>query len=117
LTILTAVFILEHVIGGMTWKMAIIGSGLGGILFGVAALKTKGLALPFGLHSAWNFGQWAVGFKNKPGIWNAVVAKGYERKTENISLTAFVVVMLLAIIGIILFHKAGPKQKLTALAE
>jgi len=105
LLVMVVVFILEHVLAGMNWKMAIVGSGLGGLLFGIAALKTKGLALPVGLHSAWNFGQWMVGFKNGPGVWKAVVEKGYERETENISLAVFAVVMLLAIAGIVLYYK------------
>lgn len=105
LLFVTVIFVLEHAVAGMTWKMAVIGSGLGGILFGLSALKTRGLALPLGLHSAWNFGQWMTGFKNKPGIWNAVVEKGYERETENVGLAAFVSVMFLAIIGMVLFYK------------
>ena len=105
LTIVTVIFILEHVMAGSTWKMAVIGSGFGGILFGVAALKTKGLSLPLGLHFAWNFGQWMVGFKNASGVWNAVVEKGFETETENISLAAFAVVMLLSISGLISFYK------------
>lgn len=117
LLFITVIFILEHVAAGMTWKMAIIGSGLGGILFGLAALKTRGLALPLGLHSAWNFGQWMVGFKNKPGVWNAVVEKGYETETENISLAVFVLVMLLAIIGIVLFYKRKSIQENQAAAN
>jgi len=105
LLFITVIFILEHVVAGMTWKMAVIGSGLGGILFGLSALKTRGLALPLGLHSAWNFGQWMTGFKNKPGVWSAVVEKGYETETENLGLAAFVLVMLVAIIGIVTFYK------------
>ena len=105
LIIITTIFILEHVVAGMSWKMSIIGSGMGGILFGIAALKTKGLALPLGLHSAWNFGQWSLGFKNKPGIWKAIVEKGYELKMENIGLCAFIFVMALTIIGISIFYK------------
>jgi membrane protease YdiL (CAAX protease family) len=105
LTIITTIFILEHVASGMSWKMAIIGSGTGGILFGMAALKTKGLALPMGLHSAWNFGQWSLGFKNTPGIWKAIVEKGYELKTENIGLAAFIFVMALTIAGVFIFYK------------
>ena len=111
LLFITTIFIVEHVMAGMTWKMAVIGSGLGGILFGLSALKTRGLALPLGLHSAWNFGQWMTGFKNKSGVWNAVVEKGYETETENISLAAFVSVMLLAIIGIVLFYKRKSIQE------
>lgn len=110
LTIIGIIFIVEHVAGGMTWKMAILGSGAGAILFGVSALKTKGLALSLGLHSAWNFGQWTFGFKNKPGIWEAVVEKGYESEIENVGLTAFVFVMGIAITGICFYYR---KSKLS----
>jgi uncharacterized protein len=110
LLVMVVIFIAEHVLAGMEWKMAVIGSGLGGLLFGVAALKTRGLALPIGLHSAWNFGQWMVGFKNKGGVWSAVVEKGYERETENISLAAFALVMLLAITGVLRFYRAKTLQ-------
>lgn len=116
LLFITVIFVMEHVVAGMTWKMAVIGSGLGGILFGLAALKTRGLALPIGVHSAWNFGQWGVGFKNKPGIWNAVVDKSYEKETENVSLAAFIFVMLLAIIGIALFYKRKNQEEINAAA-
>lgn len=105
LAIIVAIFIAEHIIAGMSWQMAVVGSGLGGVLFGVAALKTKGLALPLGLHSAWNFGQWIMGFKNEDGLWRAIVDKGYEKDTENIGLAAFVVVIVLAIIGVVLFYR------------
>jgi membrane protease YdiL (CAAX protease family) len=105
LTIMTIIFILEHVAGGMTWKMAILGSGIGAILFGISALKTKGIALSVGLHSAWNFGQWTFGFKNKPGIWEAVVEKGYESKVEDVGLLAFVFIMGIAIAGICFYYR------------
>lgn len=105
LTIIGVIFIIEHVAGGMTWKMAILGSGAGAILFGVSALKTKGLALSLGLHSAWNFGQWTFGFKNEPGIWQAVVEKGYETEIENVGLTAFLLVMVIAIAGVLFYYR------------
>lgn len=105
LTIIGIIFIIEHVAGGMTWKMAILGSGAGAILFGVAALKTKGLGLSLGLHSAWNFGQWSFGFKNKAGIWQAVVEKGYESEIENVGLTAFLLVMGIAVAGLFFYYR------------
>lgn len=110
LAIIGIIFIVEHVAGGMTWKMAVLGSGAGAILFGVSALKTKGLALSLGLHSAWNFGQWTFGFKNKPGIWEAVVEKGHESDIENVGLAAFLFVMGIAIAGIFLYYR---KSKLS----
>lgn len=105
LVIIAVLFITEHVAGGMTWKMAIIGSGTGAILFGVSALKTKGLALPLGLHSAWNFGQWIFGFKNNPGIWKAIVEKGYKGEVEKVGLGAYIIVMLIAIVGILIYYR------------
>lgn len=97
LSVMVIIFVFEHILGGMSWKMSIIGSGLGGLLFGITALKTKGIALPMGLHTAWNFGQWSTGFKHQPGIWNALVDKGYEEQTENIGLLAFILIMAISI--------------------
>ncbi len=92
------IFALEHVAGGMTWSVAFLGAGTGSILFGLAALKTKGIALPIGLHAAWNFGQWAFGFKHVPGIWEATIEKGYENQLDNIGLISYLLVMVLAIL-------------------
>lgn len=103
LSTMAVIFIFEHIAGGMTWGMAVLGSGTGALLFGIAALKTKGLALSLGLHSAWNLGQWTFGFKNKPGIWEAVVEKGFEAEMEHVGLAAFLLVMALTIAGV-LFH-------------
>lgn len=105
LMIIVVIFIVEHVAGGMSWKTAILGSGAGAILFGVSALKTKGLALSLGLHSAWNFGQWTFGFKNKPGIWETVVERGYESKLENVGLTAFLFIMGIVIVGVCFYYR------------
>jgi len=105
IAVMVGIFIFEHIISGMPLTTALLGVGLGGVLFSIAALKTKGLALPLGLHFAWNFGQWIVGFKNTPGIFNAVVDKGYESRTETLSLIIYTAIMLLAITGIVLFYR------------
>jgi membrane protease YdiL (CAAX protease family) len=105
LVFITVIFIMEHVVSGMSWTMSIIGSGLGGILFAVAALKTRGLALPLGLHSAWNFGQWIMGFKDGAGVWRAVVDKGYEAGTERLGLAVYSALMILAIACVLVFYR------------
>ena len=70
--IVAVVFILYHVVGGQPWVSAVVGTGLGSLLFGTAAMATRGLALPIGLHAAWNFGSWALGDKGSPGLWTPV---------------------------------------------
>ncbi|PKA99654.1 hypothetical protein B0O79_3372 [Flavobacteriaceae bacterium MAR_2009_75] len=109
LIIMTAIFIVEHLVGGMTWQNGILGAGTGAVLFGLAALKTKGLALPLGLHIAWNFGQWSLGFKGTSGIWEAIVEEGHEAHVQNIGMGAYLFVMGLAITGVCIFYK---KEKL-----
>jgi uncharacterized protein len=110
--IVAVIFSLEHVAGGMTWAAAFLGSGVGAILFGIAALRSKGLALPVGLHAAWNTGQWALGFKQVPGIWHAVVDKGYETSVERTGFISYLLVMGLAILAFYLFWPDDPGSRM-----
>ena len=61
--IVAAAFALEHVAGGLSWMHAFLGAGVGSLLFGMAALATRDLTMPIGLHAAWNFGSWMFGEK------------------------------------------------------
>ncbi|HTI60782.1 type II CAAX endopeptidase family protein [Mucilaginibacter sp.] len=104
LAIITILFILEHIAAGEPLITAIVGSGMGGLLFGYAALKTRGLALPLGIHSAWNFGQWMLGFKGMPGIWRVLSGDAHNNGTPYIGLAAFALVMALGLFGFHLFY-------------
>jgi membrane protease YdiL (CAAX protease family) len=103
--VITIIFILEHVIAGVSWKMSVIGSGFGGILFGLAALKTKGISLPLGIHASWNFTQWMLGFKDDTGIWKEIVKAGEESRSEDVALTGFVMAMSMAIALILILYR------------
>ncbi len=50
--IIAMIFAFEHAAGGYTWAQAFLGAGVGAVLFGLAALKTNGIAFPIGLHAA-----------------------------------------------------------------
>lgn len=91
--IVGTIFISEHILGGMNWFEAIIGSGLGAWLFGLAALKSRGIALPVGIHAAWNFGQWALGLKNGNGIYKVVIGEDYQAKVEAFGWLGFILAM------------------------
>lgn len=90
------IFALEHVLGGAAWPQAFFGAGVGAILFGMAALASRGLAIPIGMHAAWNFGQWTLGLKGQPGFWKGVVEPGLEERAEFVAMSAYVIVMALA---------------------
>lgn len=101
--IIAVIFALEHMAGGFTWQQAFFGSGVGAALFGLAALRNKGIALPIGLHAAWNFGQWCFGLKNIAGIWQVSAGEGFEEKNEQIIMICYLIVMGLAIAAFFLY--------------
>jgi membrane protease YdiL (CAAX protease family) len=93
------VFAAEHIIGGTPWASALLGAGVGSLLFGMAALATRGLAVPIGLHAAWNIGDWMRGGKGAGGLWSPVVDGGYERDVEVVGMVSYVAIMGLAVAG------------------
>ncbi|RAV53465.1 hypothetical protein DIU36_23620 [Mucilaginibacter rubeus] len=86
--------------------MALIGSGTGALLFGYAALKSKGIGLPLGLHTAWNMGQWCWGGKgDAAGIFTQRITAGREALSEVIGLSVFVGAALFAGLAIAYYYK------------
>lgn len=105
--VIALLFSLEHRASGMGWLQAFLGAGTGAFLFGVAAIRTRGIALPIGLHAAWNFGQWSFGFKNEQGLFEGVVEKGFETIVDRNGWIAYGIIMLIAIGG---FYFYRPKK-------
>jgi len=108
--IILIIFSLEHVAGGMTWFQAFLGTGTGALLFGFAALKTNGIALSIGLHAAWNFGQWCLGFKKETGLFHGIVEKGFENVVERNGWISYLVIMIIAVV-IFYFYKPENTMK------
>ncbi|MEQ1693580.1 MAG: CPBP family intramembrane glutamic endopeptidase [Gemmatimonas sp.] len=62
-------FGLTHLIFGWTWQSVVMGVIPSGLLFGVMAVRSNGLAMPIGLHAALNIAQWILSAKDTPGVW------------------------------------------------
>nr|NUR36790.1 CPBP family intramembrane metalloprotease [Sphingomonas sp.] len=105
LIIVSVLFTVEHRLGGATWTNAFIGSGMGSLVFGMAALATRGLALPIGLHAAWNVGDWARGGKEEGGLWRMVVDPASVNRTAVWAMLSYVLVMVIAFAGLWLCHR------------
>ena len=99
------VFAAEHKLGGAAWTDALLGPGVGSLLFGMAAIATRGLGVPIGLHAAWNFGQWFLGMKTEPGFLKVVSNQSDGQHTHLISIIAYIVVMVLATLAFWLRHR------------
>jgi hypothetical protein len=101
--VVALVFAIEHVAGGSTWTNAILGVFVGSLLFGMAALAMRGLAVPIGLHAAWNFGQWTLGEKETSGLWRPVVEQGYNLHVDHMGMLSYLLVFGSATVAFYLF--------------
>jgi len=95
-SIVALVFAVEHVAGGSTWVQALFGASVGSLLFGMAAIATRGLAVPIGLHAAWNFGDWMRGGKGSSGLWHPVTADVFRDRADLVGIIGYVIVMVSA---------------------
>ena len=96
--VMAAVFIVEHRLGGSSWASAVVGAGLGALVFGAAALASRGLALPLGLHVAWNVGDWARGGKGGGGLWVMEAGAGHGEAMQQQALETYAAVMVAALL-------------------
>jgi membrane protease YdiL (CAAX protease family) len=108
--IVVALFSLNHILFGWTWSMVLLGVTTGGLLFGMAAIASRGLALPIGLHAAWNIGGWSVGEKDTPGLWTMVLDEGNGVSAGRVGTIAFVGVMLLGTAGFLFWHRSRERK-------
>lgn len=66
LLLVAPVFVSYHVFLGWNPLLALIGTGTGSLLFGMAAVAARqGLAFPIGVHAGWNFTSWALGLQGR----------------------------------------------------
>jgi len=99
------VFATEHVAGGATWGHAIVGAGTGSLFFGMAAIATRGLAVPIGLHAGWNIGDWMRGGKGSGDVWQATVEQGFEERMWLVGMISYVVIMCLGTAAFWWWHR------------
>jgi uncharacterized protein len=102
---IAALFAIEHLLGRASWIDAFVGSAFGSLLFGVAAIATEGLAIPIGLHAAWNTGHWALGFKSNPGLLQPLGGTEHESAAYAVAMISYVAVFAVATFGFWLFYR------------
>jgi uncharacterized protein len=98
------VFAVEHRLGESPWPQAVFGAGVGTLLFGMAAIATRGLGVPIDLHAAWNFGQYMLGLKGHGGLLRSIVQPGREDRAELVAMTIYVAVFASATVGFWVWH-------------
>lgn len=91
-----ALFGLWHLVFGWPWQTVLLGVVPSGLLFGVMAVRSSGLAMPIGLHAALNIGLWSVGAKETPGAWIINTSPEHTARVESYASLVGMAVTLLA---------------------
>ena len=68
LLVVSLAFAASHALFGWPWQTILLGVLPSGVLFGIGALVSGGLALPIGLHAAVNVARWITGEQGTPGF-------------------------------------------------
>lgn len=102
--IVAIAFALYHVVTGWNIQIALLGPGIWAFVFGLAALRSGGIALPTGIHVALNSIQPLMGMKsgNYASLWILDYKPGTPEaqmvKTDTIGLMLQIIILLAAIV-------------------
>lgn len=86
-------------IADYSWKEAILGTMPGSFLFAMAAVASRGLAVPIGLHAAWNLGTCVVGEKPQPGLFRIEVEADALTTVQQFAPVSYWLVLALGFVG------------------
>ncbi len=112
--LLTSVaFGLSHLNYGWSLDTIIFGVVPNGILWGMAALATRGISLPIGLHASWNFSHWVVGDKSDPGLFQIAVSEDAAQLTQTVATVSnySIYIVLIAVFWFIYRKNTRPESE------
>ena len=92
LAITTVAFGLSHLLYGWDLRTIALGVLPGGLVWGMSAIATRGLAVPIGLHATWNFASWTVGNRVETGPLRMIVADDALESTRTVGAVSYLVI-------------------------
>jgi len=109
LLLIAPVFALYHIFLGWALIPALLGTGAGALLFGMAAIAARrGLAFPIGVHAGWNFTTWSLGVGNA-GIFQMTFPAVLAQRVQVIGMCAYLTCMLFGTMLLWLWSKRAEK--------
>jgi membrane protease YdiL (CAAX protease family) len=82
-------FGLSHLSYGYDLRSIALGVIPGGLLWGMSAIATRGLAVPIGLHAAWNFANWSSGGRAETGLLNIIVEENALELIQQVGTVSY----------------------------
>lgn len=108
---LTAVaFGLSHLLYG--WELYTIAVGVVpcGLLWGMSAIATRGLAVPIGLHAAWNFASWFAGSRAEVGPLSMIVEDADLEQTHAVGTASYLAISGALTLAFWLVHRRNVRR-------
>ena len=104
--LVTAVlFGLSHLLYGWDLRTIALGVVPPGILWGMSAVATRGLAVPIGLHAAWNFAGWTAGSRAEVGPLRMVIADDALERSRAVGTVSYAVVFGVLTLAFWVMHR------------
>ena len=109
--VVTAVaFAMYHLPGGSSLLGVLLGPGIWGLIFGIAAAWSRGIAVPLGIHAALNAGQMVMGLKGTDdAIWkisdSGKLSSAAKFDVNQVGLAMQLAVLFIAICLTFLYNK------------
>lgn len=101
-------FVVYHLSMGWPLVQAAIGTGVGSLLFGMAAICKRGLAFPIGVHAAWNFTTWCLMSGNGP--WKSTIPPRLVSRAQTVGMAVYVACMLMGTALLWIWNKQSQQQ-------
>ena len=98
-------FGLSHLTYGWDMQTIVLGVVPGGLLWGMSAVATRGLAVPIGLHAAWNFAGWSVGDRAETGLLQMIVEEDASARTQVVGTASYLLIFGLLTVAFWFAHR------------
>jgi hypothetical protein len=114
--IVAIAFALYHVLSGWSWQISFLGPFAWAFVFGLAAIASRGIALPTGIHIALNFLQMLTGIKpDKQSLWILDLQQNHsasaQAKVDMVGILFQISVLITAVLCTWMFLKKKGKRK------
>ncbi|MGI9241798.1 MAG: CPBP family intramembrane glutamic endopeptidase [Verrucomicrobiales bacterium] len=114
--ITTVFFGLSHLSYGWSLQTIALGVIPGGLLWGMSAVATRGLAVPIGLHAAWNFAGWTAGNRAETGLLQMIVEEDAIERTRMVGTASYWFTFGTLTIAFWLVHRRNVRNEAATLA-
>ena len=99
------IFGLSHLLYGWELQTILLGVVPFGFVWGMSAIATQGLAIPIGLHAAWNFAGWFAGARSEVGPLRMIVEENPASIAATVGLASYLSICLVTTIVFWIVHR------------